>query len=104
LGLQYAVASRFLSNPASELFYAISVANLAILMIRYLSGESEKRQKLMLFSAAIQGLLLVRKIITKGCVLVLPALVLPFVSEPSKGRLVTVVMMFAIGSMFEIAT
>lgn len=32
-----------------------------------------------------------------------PTLVLPFVKEPTNGRFVTAIMMFALGSMIEIA-
>lgn len=64
--MQYLLATKFTTNAAGELFYAFSVANLVILMIRYLSGESEKRQKLKIVSATIQGLLLVNEEIYLG--------------------------------------
>lgn len=56
LAAQYALAWGFRRNNASDLYYIISVANLLILLVRYLSGESQRRAKVKEVSAIIQAL------------------------------------------------
>jgi len=56
LALQYAVAWRFRSTNVSDLYYVLSLANLLVLLARYLSGESQHRKKIKAFSAFVQAI------------------------------------------------
>jgi len=56
LALQYLIAWRFRSTHVSDLYYIVSVANLLVLLVRYLSGESQRRKKVKAFSAFVQAL------------------------------------------------
>lgn len=63
---QYAITWRFKSTGVTDLYYVLSVTNLLILLARYLSGESEKREKVKAVSALLQFLRLVVIGITSG--------------------------------------
>lgn len=52
--LQYIVRENFMSGPVSDLYYVFSIANMLVLLARYLSGESESQRKIKAVSALIQ--------------------------------------------------